>query len=72
MNELQTAAKGEVSITDESLYNSFLNYLDVRPKSTETYRTAIKQFLKYLIENGITNPTRENIIAYRDYLHEHH
>ncbi len=72
MNELQTTAKGEVSIIDESLYNSFLNYLDVRPKSVETYRTAIKQFIKYLIENGITNPTRENIIAYRDYLMEDH
>lgn len=72
MNELQTTAKGEVSIIDESLYNSFLNYLDVRLKSVETYRTAIKQFIKYLIENGITNPTRENIIAYRDYLMEDH
>lgn len=72
MNELQTTAKGEVSIIDESLYNSFLNYLDVRPKSVETYRTAIKQFIKYLIDNGITNPTRENIIAYRDYLLEDH
>ena len=72
MNELQTTAKGEVSIIDESLYNSFLNYLDVRPKSVETYRTAIKQFIKYLIENGITNPTRENIIAYREHLLEDH
>ncbi len=72
MNELQTISKGELSFTDESLYNSFLEYMDVRPKSIETYRTAIRQFFKYLIENGIKNPTRQDIIDYREYLKEGH
>lgn len=68
MNELQSIQKGELSFTDERIYNSFLGYLDVRPKSVETYRTAIRQFLKYLIDNGITNPTRQDIINYRESL----
>jgi integrase/recombinase XerC len=72
MNGLQTISKGEVILTDESLYNSFLEYLDVRPKSVETYRTAIRQFIKYLMENDIKNPTRQDIIDYREYLKKDH
>ena len=47
---------------------SFLEYIDVAPKTIETYKIALKQFCDYLYENDIKNPTREEIIAYREYL----
>ncbi len=73
LNELQKAENEQITtFTDEGLYNRFLDYLDIKPKSIETYRTAIRQFLKYLVENGIRKPQRKDIAAYRDYLERSH
>ena len=52
----------------ESLLDSFTRYLDASPQSVRTYSRAIKQFLQYLSLNGITQPTREDVIAWRDEL----
>ena len=56
----------------EGFYNSFIAYLDTSPKTIETYTRAIRQFAKWTGERGITQPTREDIIAYRDHLKETH
>lgn len=53
-------------------YEKFLAFIDVKPKTVDTYRKAIKQFLVYVNTNGINQPTREDIIAYREYLKESH
>lgn len=50
----------------------FLNYLDVAPKTILTYKIALRQFCAYLNNNGIKNPTRDDIIDYREYLKENH
>lgn len=50
----------------------FFDYVDVKEKSTATYQRAVKQFIRYLSENNITNPTRETIIAWREYLKQDH
>ena len=52
----------------EDLLNRWFAYLDVAPKSLETYRTNIRPFVRFLAANGITHPTRADIIAYRDSL----
>ena len=52
----------------EDLLNRWFAYLDVAPKSLETYRTNIRPFVRFLAANGITHPTRMDIIAYRDSL----
>ncbi len=52
----------------EALYLRFLDYLDASPKTIETYSKAIRQFLKYLEERGITRPQREDVLAYREAL----
>ena len=46
----------------------FLNYIDVTDNSVRTYTIGLKNFFEYIQERGITNPTREDIIAYRDHL----
>lgn len=56
----------------EDLFQSFLSYLDASPKTVETYTKAIRQFYKYIEERGIEQPTREDVIEYREALREDH
>ena len=56
----------------EALYNSFLTYLDASPKTVQTYSRAIRQFMKYLALNGITQPAREDVVAFREELKADH
>ena len=48
------------------LFARWIAYIDVKPKSAETYARNIKQFWKWLQAEGITAPTREDIIRFRD------
>lgn len=72
MNEIITTASQQAIAQNEigtELFNNWLSYIkDSSPKTQETYTRAIKQFLYYLMDNAISRPTREDIIAYRDSL----
>lgn len=50
------------------LENRFANYIDVKEKTMETYKTNLRFFNRYIIESKIKNPTRKDIINYREYL----
>lgn len=50
------------------IIDRFLEAHDIKPKSKETYRRALRQFFAYLQDNGITKPTRETLIAYKAHL----
>lgn len=71
MNEIITVdARKEVApqhIT-EDLYNRFIAYVDASPKTIATYTRAIRQFSNWATFRGITQPTREDILAYREWL----
>lgn len=54
------------------LYTRFIQYVDASQKTIETYTRAIRQFSKYLAASKISNPTREDILAYRESLKESH
>lgn len=54
------------------LFDKWTAYLDAKPKTVETYTRAIRRFACYLQENGITQPSREDVIAYREQLKENH
>lgn len=57
------------SIRLEELFVRWVAYLDVRPKSVETYTCAIRRFLYWLQDRGgVANPERSDILAYRDFL----
>ena len=45
---------------------NFLDYIDVSPKTMETYRIALNQFINYLYSRNIKNPVREDIIEFRE------
>lgn len=54
----------------QALFDRFVAYLDVAPKTVETYKTNIKQFFVYLQEQGISSPTRDDVLAFRDKIKE--
>ena len=62
----------ERNLDFNSLKEDFIKYIDVSNKTIETYSGNLKQFIKYMQENGIKNPTREDIIAYREYLKDNY
>lgn len=71
MNELQTTTANEIRATQQlqqSLIDDFINYIDRGEKTTRTYLTNLRQFFKWLQETGTTNPTRADVMRYRDYL----
>lgn len=56
----------------EEWQRRYLDYIDVKPKTIDTYNIAIRQFIKYLQERNISMPTRDNVINFREYLKESH
>ena len=59
-----------ISLT--TLQDRFIAYLDASPKTVATYSRAIRQFMKYLAERDIHQPTREDVLAFREDLREGH
>lgn len=59
-------------IQTETLINSFLNYLDVSDNTVKTYNVGLIQFNEYLKNNNIKEPTREDIIRFKEHLKENH
>ncbi len=74
MRSVVLANREEIAVQtiNEELYQRFISYLDTMPRTIETYTKALRQLFKYFSLNGITQPTREDILAYRDYLKETH
>ena len=50
----------------EALAGQFIGFLDVSPKSMETYRASIRRLMEYLRSRNITHPTRADILQYRE------
>jgi len=55
-----------------SCIDDFINYIDRGQKTTRTYLMNLKQFAAWLRFAQITNPTRQDIISYRQYLSSEH
>ena len=50
----------------QGLYTRFIAYLDAKPRTVQTYNSALRQFFTYLADKGITQPQRDHILAYRE------
>ena len=74
MQSVVLASRGQIAVQtiNEALYQRFISYIDARPMTIETYTKALRQLFKHFSLNGITQPTREDILAYRDHLKEGH
>lgn len=53
---------------NKDLFTSFIEYIDRKDTTVKGYITCIKRFALWLSDNEITQPTREDIKAYRDFL----
>ena len=50
------------------LFSRFIDYTDRKDSTVKGYLTCIRQFMKWLNENGIQQPQRDDIKAYRNSL----
>lgn len=75
MFEVATHGRTEVAIPQQvnaALFQRFIDYLDASPKTVATYTRDVRQFAKWLSFNGIQNPKRDDVLAYRDWLKKDH
>lgn len=64
-NGLEPSLQANIS---EDMFTRFIDYIDAKPKTIETYARAVRQFFKWLQANNINRPARTDIIAFRDEL----
>lgn len=50
------------------IIDRFVNDADIQARSRQTYKNALRQFFKWLATEKITNPTRDAILRYKEYL----
>lgn len=62
--------KNELNL--KQYYNNFIEYLDIAPSTFISYKKNLKQFFNYLEDNNIKEPTREDIISFRDAIKREH
>lgn len=67
---IQNTQLAEQSIS--SLFTRWTTFIEGSTKTVESYTRAVRQFIKYLQANGITQPTKEDIRAFRDSLSVDH
>lgn len=69
-NSLQQNPAGKNEITripsTAELIDEWIKYLDCSEQTEQTYRKAFRQFYNWTSEKGITNPTRSDVIDFRD------
>lgn len=56
------------AVFSEELTDKFIEYLDVKNTTLAGYKTAVRAFITWLRNEGVTAPTREDIKAYKIYL----
>jgi len=50
------------------MLDRFITFTDARPATAATYARALRQFFKFLLDIGVSAPTRAHIIGFRDHL----
>ena len=71
MNALKEIDKAEIKTKADSLedlLNKFIYNLDAKPTTANTYKKALKQFIKWLLNNGIYEIGREDLTSYKRFL----
>lgn len=63
-NEIQTIKP----VFNNNLFTKFIEYTDVKETTLKGYQVCIRQFIRWLYDSEIHQPTREDIRAYKDYV----
>lgn len=69
---MQIERRGNKDLQVETLIKRFLSYLDVSDNTVKTYNVGLVQFNEYLKQNNIKEPTRDDIIQFREQLKKQH
>ena len=73
MNALQTTGNTlQVSSITADLFQRWINYIDAKERTVQSYTKSVRRFMQWLMDQGITQPSREDIISYRDSLKADH
>jgi len=74
MNAIAVQANRTITASgfDPALFTNFVSWLDRSARTTKTYLTNLRQFAAWLRFAGIDAPTRESVIAFRDWLQSEH
>lgn len=54
----------------DKLFHRFIVFIDATPNTIRTYKTSLRQWFKYMHEQGISNPDPDDVRNYRTYLKE--
>jgi len=57
-------------IFHEQFYQAWIEFIDVKEITARTYTSAIKNFMYWLEQEGITQPARQDILQYKKHLLE--
>lgn len=69
---MNTLTHTNTELLTPGLLKNYIDYIDATPKTVETYSKALKQFYSYTERNQIKQPTRQDIINFREYLEQNH
>lgn len=64
---IQLTAPAQANFSTE-LFSRFMDYCDVKDSTVEGYTVAIRHFMAWITAQRITQPTREDVKAYKEYL----
>ncbi len=70
MNELIRAERTEITTRNltHDMMTRFVAFIDAKPKTVETYTKALRQLFAFFGEHGISNPGRDDVLAFREEL----
>ena len=57
---------------EQNVINRYLEFIDVKDNTIDTYKNGLKMFFMYLQGKGVKNPTRQDIIDFRESLKNGH
>ena len=69
---MNTLTHTNTELLTPGLFKNYIEYIDATPKTVETYSKALRQFYNYTEANEIKQPTRQDIINFREYLEQNH
>lgn len=56
----------------QNLFLAFVDYIDRSPKTARTYLTNLRQFMGWMKYAGVAQPTRQDVINFREWLTVEH
>lgn len=75
MQEIMTVSSCEILDSQQlnnDMLRSFVEFIDASENTVNTYARGVRQLFSYLFSKGIRQPTREDIIAFREELKSTH